>query len=59
MSSETYCGVGLELGDDALGKTEPAEEHEGLADTLTLLSLLSPAQDVSPSYFQYAPMTHP
>ena len=37
MSSETYCGVGLELGDDALGKTEPAEEHEGLADTLTLL----------------------
>ena len=36
-SSETYRGVGLELGDDALGETEPAEEHEGLADTVTLL----------------------
>ena len=32
---------------------------QAITDTLTLLSLLSPAQDVSPSYFQYAPMTHP
>ena len=36
-SSETYRGVGLELADDALGEAEPLEEHEGLADALTLL----------------------
>jgi hypothetical protein len=33
----TRRGVGLELADDALGEAEPLEEHEGLADALTLL----------------------